>query len=358
MALNAAGGAVLWQHGHGKNRRQGNNDLTSPSAVTDGQRAVFMFGTAELVAYDYGGELLWRRDLADEFGTLSWNFGYGGSPLLHDGRLYVQMMRRPTHRNAPPDKPLESFLLAMDPATGKDLWRHVREANAVGESYESYVTPVPLSAAPDAPILMLGGNALTGHDPASGRELWRCTYNERQIGNWRVIPSPVGDGRRVYFALPRGSSFAAVTPGGPSEPLSERAAWTMARNAPDVCSPLLYGGRLYVLDGDRRTLTCLDPDTGSQIWQGGFEGNTVMRASPTGADGKVYCMDERGNVYVVAVADEFKLLSQVEMGGGSPARSSIVVAGGRLYVRTAAALHCIGGTPTAAPAPSPGPAPD
>ena len=132
MALDAASGTVLWQHGHGKNRRQGNNDFTSPSPVTDGRRVVFMFGTGELMAYDFQGQLLWRRDLVAEFGPLSWNFGYGGSPLLHEGRLYVQLMRRPTHRDAPPDKPLESFLLAMDPATGKNLWRHVREANAVG----------------------------------------------------------------------------------------------------------------------------------------------------------------------------------------------------------------------------------
>ncbi len=353
MALNAADGAVLWQHGHGKNRRMGNNDLTSPSPVTDGQRVVFMFSNGEMVAYDYGGTLLWRRDLVEDFGVLSWNFGYGGSPLLHEGKLYVQMMRRSTHRAASPDKPLESFLLAIDPATGKDLWRHVREANAVGESYESYVTPVPFSTEPGAPILLMGGNALTAHDPQDGRELWRCTYNERQIGNWRVIPTPVGDGRRVYFALPRGSSFAAVTPGGPSEPVSERAAWAMVRNAPDVCSPLLYAGRLYVLDGDRRTLTCLDPATGDQVWQGTFEGNTVMRASPTGADGKVYCMDERGNVFVVAAADEFKVLARIDMGGGTPARSSVVVAGGRLYVRTASALHCIGRGPMAVDADAP-----
>ena len=184
--------------------------------------------------------------------------------------------------------------------------------------------------------------------PRPGSNFGDARTTERQIGNWRVIPTPVADGQRVYLALPRGSSFAAVTPGGPSEPLSERAVWTMARNAPDVCSPLLYGGRLYVLDGDRRTLTCLDPATGHQVWQGQFEGNTVMRASPTGADGKIYCMDEGGQVFVVAAGDEFRLLSQIGMGGGSPARSSIVVAGDRLYVRTASALRCIGKTPAAA----------
>ena len=73
-------------------------------------------------------------------------------------------------------------------------------------------------------------------------------------------------------------------------------------------------------------------------------GDTVIRSSPTAADGKIYFVDESGRVFLVAAAEEFQILSRFEMGGGQPARSSIAIAGDRLYVRTAAALHCVGGT--------------
>jgi len=145
----------------------------------------------------------------------------------------------------------------------------------------------------------------------------------------------------------RGPSFngAAEATRLPAESPEDRVLWSLTRYAPDVCPPLVYEGRLYALDGDRRVLTCLDPETGSQMWQGELGGDTVIRSSPTAADGKIHFVDESGCVFVVSAGEEFRVLSRIEMGGGQPARSSIVIAGDRLYVRTAAALHCIGGTP-------------
>ena len=344
MCLNAVDGKSLWRHAHGQNRSRGRSDMTGPSPVTDGDRVVFLFGTGRLVAYDFEGRQLWRRDLAEEFGTLSVSFGYAASPLLHEGRLYIQMMRRSTHKDASPDEPLESFLLAVDPASGTDLWRRARPAKAVDESWESYVTPVTHGEGREAQIVVAGADAVTGHDAANGHELWRCTFNERRRRNWRLVPTPVSDGERVYLALPRGVSLLAIEPGGSAEPIEDRTVWSMKRDAPDVCSPLLYRGRLYALDGVKRVLTCLDPATGRQIWQGKLGGKAVIRSSPTAADGKIYFIDETGLVFVVAAGDEFQVLSRIEMSGGRPARSSIAIAGNRLYVRTAEALHCIGAT--------------
>ncbi len=345
LCLDAETGAILWQHEHGQNRQRHHNDHTSPSAVTDGERVIFMFGTGELVAYDFAGERLWQRDLEEDFGLLTWLFGYGASPLLHEGRLYVQMMRRPTPpwRGAPPlEETLDSFLLAVDPATGQDLWQQVRPGEAVAESWESYITPTVHPSADGDQILMAGADALTGHDAETGEELWRYSFNETRRRNWRLVPTPASDGERVFMALPRGVSLAAVKPSRQGVPLEEHAEWTMPDFAPDVCSLTLYEGRLYVLDGDRRVLTCLDPTTGEQLWRGELGGDTVIRSSPTAADGKIYFMDERGVVFVVAAGgDEFRLLSRIEM-GGRVARSSIAIAADQLYVRTADALYCIG----------------
>jgi outer membrane protein assembly factor BamB len=342
ICVDAGSGELLWQHGHGKNRSKGRNDMTSPSPVTDGRCVVFMFGTGRLVAYDYAGNLLWERDLVEEFGMLSWLFGYGASPQLHAGRLYIQMMRRPTHRDAPPDKPLEPFLLAVDPASGKDLWRELRPSKAVDESWESYGTPIPMTTAADSPIVLVGADAVTTHDPGTGGEIWRWEFNEARRRNWRQVPSPVSDGRRVFASVGRGRTMVALAAGTQTGPAEDRALWSVTQFAPDVCSPLLYDGRLYMLDGDRRVMTCLDPATGNQAWQGEVGGDTVIRSSPTAADRKIYFMDESGRVFVVAAGDELRVLSRIEMGGGKPARSSIAIAGGRLYIRTASALHCVG----------------
>ena len=95
-----------------------------------------------------------------------------------------------------------------------------------------------------------------------------------------------------------------------------------------------------MLDGDHQMMTCLDPQTGAQHWQGNLGVREIFRASPTGADGKVYCLSERGTVVVLDAGSEFKILSTIRM-GEAPARSSIAIAHGSLLIRTASNLFCI-----------------
>ena len=72
----------------------------------------------------------------------------------------------------------------------------------------------------------------------------------------------------------------------------------------------------------------------------------VFRASPTGADGKIYCMNEAGEVWVInAESEKLEILAnRVDLGGGSQtaSRSSIAVADGEVYVRTAEKLYSFG----------------
>ena len=117
-------------------------------------------------------------------------------------------------------------------------------------------------------------------------------------------------------------------------------AWRTEQNIPDVPTPLFYQGRLFVLDGDRQTLTCFQPDTGRQIWQGRLGIRELFYASPTGADGKIYCLSESGTLVVLSAGDPFEVLSSTAFGEG-PCMSSVVVSGGDLLIRTAENLHCL-----------------
>ncbi len=190
----------------------------------------------------------------------------------------------------------------------------------------------------------MGGDCLTGHDAATGRELWRWSGYNPQRKDWnRIVPSPVvGPGGLVYAAAPRGSPLYAVriTRTGAGAPQA-RTAWKFTSFPPDVCTPVLYKGALYVLDGDKKTMICLDPETGRERWSGKLGGGKVLRASPMAADGKIYCIDEDGDVFVLAAGDEFRIVSRIPMGEG-PCRSSIAIAHGKLFIRTARSLYCVG----------------
>jgi outer membrane protein assembly factor BamB len=117
-------------------------------------------------------------------------------------------------------------------------------------------------------------------------------------------------------------------------------AWTFAEYPSDCVTPLLYGGRLYVLDGDRQTMTCLEPATGRKLWQGNLGLRDIFRASPTGAAGRIYCLSEKGNTVVLEAGDQFKVLATNPL-GDEPVRASIPAAEGRLYIRTASTLWCV-----------------
>lgn len=345
LCLSVKDGKVLWRRKASTVRFSApDNTMASPSPVTDGKRAYFLYGTGDLVAYDASsGEPVWSRALAREYGELSVKFGYSSSPLWHDEKLYVQVLRRdhPWDWSGPGPSPVDSFLLALDAATGKTLWKHNRPTDARDESQDSYTTPVVQRHGGRTQVVVMGGDCVTGHDPATGAEIWRIGYNPAQRSNWRVVCSPVpGDGL-IYAVVPRGQNPLFAIPAGRTGTLSwSDLAWEYRPDTPDVCAPLLYRGRLYVLGDATPAVSCLDAQTGRLIWKAELNASGAYRASPLGADGKIYCINEAGDVTVFAAGDTRRVLGQVSMGEG-PCRSSPIAAAGRLFIRTARRLWCL-----------------
>ena len=331
MALDRKGGKVLWNIpiGYGElNQGYGReNFMTEPSAVSDGNKAIFLFGTGDLAAFDLNGRAIWHRNFQEEYGKFSINWGYASSPLLYENRLYVQVL----HRN-------DAYVLCIDPATGENIWKIARRSDARAESREAYTTPLPLRNGQESLILILGGDHLTAHDPLSGLERWRWgTLNPNKRENFRAVASPVvGDGF-VYINAPQLAPLYALRLGEEVPKL----AWTFEHPTADIPTPVYYKDRLFLLAGKRKVITSLNPVTGKVIWQTPLEVRTFLRASPMAADGKIYCISADGEIVVLAATDELKILSRIEM-GEYPCRSSIVASQGKLYIRTGENLYCIG----------------
>jgi len=258
----------------------------------------------------------------------------------------------------------ESFLLAIDPATGKDLWRSLRPSEAVAESREAFSTPLPFTHDGRKELVVIGGDRISGHDPANGRELWTWgTWNPTRIGHWRLVPSPTVGAGLLLACGPKGAPVYAVKAGGSGTLSNRNLAWQShvqptedaAEAAPtvgqrdvtsDVPSPLYYGGRFYILNGTKKKLYCLDPATGAVVWIGDLGGRSPFQGTPTAADGKIYLMNFDGDVSVVqAGGADFKLLHTANFkdeGDDIRLRSSVAISQGNLYVRTGTKLYCLG----------------
>jgi outer membrane protein assembly factor BamB len=328
----------------------GRNNMASPSPVTDGKVVVVLFATGDLAAFDYTGRELWKRNLAETYGRFANMWIYASSPMLFKGRLYVQVLQRNPvpgdYSHAQDGKAArESFLLCLNPESGKELWRQVRPTDAREESQEAYSTPFPFQGTTPPQILVVGGDYVTAHNLETGAEVWRCGGLNRGAQNhWRIVPSPVALGDLVFVCAPKRDPVLAISSSGTGLVTETNIVWKFSEFPSDCVTPLVYRNKLFVLDGDRQMLTCLEPQTGAKTWQGNLGVREIFRASPTGADGRIYCVSESGTVVVLA-ADEFKILATIPF-GEAPVRSSIAVAHGSLFIRTAKNLYCIAGDAT------------
>lgn len=337
-------------------RSDDRSTFAGPSPVTDGERVIFFFGTGDMAAYDFSGKELWKRQIQKEYGSFAFMWGFSSSPLLHGGKLYQQVLQRDTSYEGNDglrgrkEGNNESYILAMDPATGKELWRHVRPCEAKGESHEAFTTPVPLKQGDRQELIVAGGDCLTAHDAGDGKELWRWgTWNPEKISHWRLVPSAVVGQDTVLVCAPKRAPAYAIKAGGSGVLTDDSIAWTSSDEvnskdvSSDVSTPLFYQNRFYVMNSDRKALTCIDPKTGKLFWEQRVDG-VKIESSPTGADGKIYFMDQRGKVTVLAAGDEARVLHQVDMGDANQKdiRSSIAAAQGCLFIRTNSTLFCIG----------------
>ena len=349
-------GKVLWkQKLAGGMLDKGRGNSTSPSPVTDGKTVWALVGTGQLAAFDIDGKALWQRDLGKDYGAFNIMWVYGSSPLLFAGKLYVQVLQRTPADGGYPgvtDKgDRESYLLALEPATGKTLWKHVRPTDAKLESMESYASPIPHTVGGKSQILLAGGDVLSGHDPETGAELWRGGGINPKRGEWmRIVPSPVSAGDVAFVAGPKQSPAIAYKTDGKGDVSETGKAWTFdEKRTPDCATPAYHDGKLFVFDGDSHTMTVMDAKTGAKVWQKALEnldkskGKEVFRASPTIADGKIYNIGERGTVVIQNAADGTQLaVIPMSTGGPEGVRSSIAVSGGNLFIRTVDKLYSIG----------------
>ena len=105
-----------------------------------------------------------------------------------------------------------------------------------------------------------------------------------------------------------------------------------------VAAAVVDDGLLYVLY-DRGFLSCYEAKTGKPVYETQRVGATAFTASPWAYHGKVFCLSEDGDTFVVRAGRDFKVLGRNrldEMSLATPA-----AAGGSLFVRTASQLYCL-----------------
>ena len=332
IAVNRETGAVRWQQSIGRGNRIGNKqNMASPSPVTDGEHVWVVNGNGEIRCFDFAGRQIWIRDLQKDYGEFGVQFGYASSPLLHDGVLYMQNLQ-----GMYTDDP--SYVLAIDAASGKTLWKVDRPTDGKHETPDSYSTATLAEVNGKNVLIVAGGGYVTGHSLETGEELWRGGgLNPNDARNYRTIASAlvVGD---IVLVPSRRRPFIAFRTDGKGDVTESKKLWS-TEFGPDVPTPTSDGERLYIID-DRGIALSLRVSDGSIVWDRTRIEPGTYSASPLLADGKIYATSEEGTTTVLKAGDEFEILAVNRLDSYTLASPAAV--GNRLYIRTADYLYCIG----------------
>lgn len=348
MCLSASSGDILWKHVVADGLSQDNrSNYASNSPVTDGERVIFFYGTGDLVAYDPSGSQLWKRNIQDDHGAFSFLWTFSTSPALYKGKLYMQVLQRDEPVRGKGKKDAESYILAIDPASGRDIWKHIRPSTANAESLEAFSTPVFHEHNGETQMIIVGGDVITGHDPETGNELWRWgTWNPTRIGHWRLVPSPVAGNGVALACGPKGSPIYAVKLGLTGKLEDSNLAWDTDGErdlTSDVPTPAFAYNDFFILSDVRNSLSRVDSATGKVKWTAELPRSKKWRASPTVADGKIYILNHGGDFMVLDAGSGEKLAEQDftedEQDG---IRSGVVISNGRFFIRTNTHLICAG----------------
>ena len=331
-AVDRAKGTPLWKkHLSGGDHQERKQNMSTPSPVTDGRHVWIMTGTGILKAFDFAGAEIWSRDIQRDYGRFGLNWGYASSPLLHQDSLYIQVLH-----GMKTDDP--SYVLRLDKASGKTLWRIERPTRAIRESPDAYTTPALLRYGSTEEVVITGGDVVTGHDPGTGAELWRANgLNPYNDASYRIVASPVVFNGIVY-APSRERPLLALKSGGRGDITTSHLIFSFD-SGPDVPTPVTDGTYLYVIR-DNGVMFCLDAKTGKEIYGRQRLPPATYSGSPVLADGKIYVTNEDGVTAVVKAGPAFELLSANDL--GEYTLSSPAISDGQIFLRTEAALYAIG----------------
>ena len=323
LALDRKSGKILWERtvreAHPHEGLHPTSSFASTSGATDGERLYAYFGSQGLYCFDLDGNFKWEKDFGDM--RIRHSFGEGSSPTIHGNTLLVNW-----------DHEGDSFIVALDKHTGKELWRNERDEGT------SWSTPVVVELDGKPQVIVSASGRTQSYDLATGTLIWECAGLGRN-----VIPTPVhADGVVYVMSGHRDPALQAISLDKARGDITDSDAvlWSINENTPYVSSPLLYGDNLYILNNRFATLSCYNVKTGEALFGPlDLEGMKHVYASLLGVKDRVYISDLGGTTLVIKNGSEFEVLASNQIDEGVAA--SPVVVGSDLYLRGHQHLYCI-----------------
>jgi outer membrane protein assembly factor BamB len=325
LAFKADGGAPLWKARIGA---PWSDEYPGPRGTpTVAGGAVYALGTeGDLVAVEAAsGKELWRRSLPRDFGgRVMSGWKWSESPLVDGDRVVVTPGAR------------DAGLVALDKATGKELWRSaLGELGPAGSDGAGYSSVVISNATGEKQYVQLLGRGLVGVRASDGRFLWG--YN-RVANNVANISTPLVRANWVFASTGYQTGAALVEVAKSGAGLTARELYFLgARTFQNHHGGMvLVGNHVYGGHGQSRGFPiCIELTTGKVVWGGDIRNAGSGSAAVAYADGHLYFRYQNGVMMLIEATPEgYREKGSFTIPGvGKPSWSHPVILDGRLYLR-------------------------
>jgi outer membrane protein assembly factor BamB len=308
VALDAGTGREIWRYRLDDFYRdgQGNGPRSTPT-IQDGV-VYALSAQATLAALDAKtGKEIWARDLKEAYGARVPTWGAAVSPLVEDGRIYLDV-----------GGPAGYSVMALDAKTGEAIWGSQNDI-------PGYSAPVIATIHGQRHLVVFTGTQIVGLDPDHGRRLWRkgwrTSYDVNAATPIFVPPD------RIFVASGYGVGGALLairrTEGG----WSADEVWKSRGMKNQFSSSIVHRGTLYGFDDG--TLKALDVDTGDERWKvRGFGHGSITLAGD-----HLVVLGDRGQLAVVAATpEEYRVEAETRIFQGKT-WTVPTVTDGRMYLR-------------------------
>ena len=376
-----ATGRIRWQREISPDKIERGHPNGSPATstpTTDGRRLYVYFSSHGLLAYDFEGALLWDKPLP----VPVTQHGASSSPILAGDKLILVC-----------DQDEGSYLLAVDPATGRAVWRTERPGFR-----RSFSSPLAFPLENPRQVIVAGTLRVVSYDLGTGEEIWRAGGVPNELcatpvtdgtlifaGGWTMgsgvshMPSfgsvleafdenhdgkisqaeakgglarqhfPYIDANKDGFITREEwegiakifdssqNCLLAIRPDGRGDVTDDHVVWRQKKGLPYVPSPLVCGGRVYLVKNGGLA-SCLEAATGQVNYleeRLGALGDYY--SSPIAAGEYLFASSQHGDVVVWRQGPRIEVVAVNRLGEGVMATPAFV--GGTLYLRTESKLY-------------------
>ncbi len=321
LCLDRASGKMLWRQTVVEGPLQKinkENSYASGTPATDGERVFVNFRVGDdivVAAHELAtGKQLWLV----RPGTHTGEWGFSNEPVLFEDKVIIAG-----------DSKGDSFLIALSRTDGKTLWRVNRTNKGI-----SYSAPLIREMAGRMQLVQCGDRCVASFDPQTGKQLWIVDGPSQEFVATPVYSEKTG---LVYISSSWPKRFLlAIRPDGAGNVTNSHIVWRDNRGAPYVPSLIVAGD--YLLSVNRGGMAfCYEAATGKVLWQ---EKLGRHHASPVLVGGRVFFINDDGQVNVIEPGPRFQRIAQFEL--GEQCYASPAISDGQVFLRGFKHLICIG----------------